>query len=46
MLTRIILGAGFTLPLSDAASVFLDYDASLNEDITTNTVSGGFRTRW
>lgn len=42
----LILGAGFTAPLSDATSVFVDYDASLNEDITTHTISGGFRTKW
>ena len=42
----LILGAGVTAPLSEATSLYLDYDAVLNEDITSHTVSGGFRTRW
>ncbi|MBI1212433.1 MAG: autotransporter domain-containing protein [Alphaproteobacteria bacterium] len=42
----IILGAGLTAPLSSATTLYLDYDAALNEDITTQTVSGGLRTRW
>lgn len=42
----LILGGGFTAPLSDATMLFIDYDASLNEDITTHTLSGGFRTKW
>ncbi|MBI1211153.1 MAG: autotransporter domain-containing protein [Alphaproteobacteria bacterium] len=42
----LILGAGFALPVSEGTSLFLDYDANLNEDITTHTVSGGFRSRW
>lgn len=42
----IIVGTGITAPLSDETSLFIDYDAALNEDITTHTLSGGFRTRW
>jgi len=42
----VVLGAGVTAPLSDATTLFLDYDAALNQNITTNTVSAGFRTRW
>ncbi len=42
----VILGAGVTAPLSDATSVFFDYDATLNTNITANTVSAGLRTRW
>lgn len=42
----LILGTGVTAPLSDATTLFIDYDAGLNEDITTHTVSAGFRTRW
>ena len=40
------LGTGLTAPLSDATSVFFDYDAGLNTDVTTHSVSAGFRTRW
>jgi hypothetical protein len=42
----LILGTGITAPLSDSTTLFIDYDAGLNEDITTHTVSAGFRTRW
>jgi uncharacterized protein YhjY with autotransporter beta-barrel domain len=42
----IIVGTGITAPLSDATTLFIDYDAGLNDDITTHTVSAGFRTRW
>jgi len=42
----LILGTGVTAPLSDATTLFIDYDAGLNDDITTHTVSAGFRTRW
>jgi uncharacterized protein with beta-barrel porin domain len=42
----LILGTGLTAPLSDATTLFVDYDAGLNDDITTHTVSAGFRTRW
>jgi outer membrane autotransporter protein len=42
----IIVGTGVTAPLSDATTLFIDYDAGLNDDITTHTVSAGFRTRW
>lgn len=41
-----VVGGGFTAPLSDATSLYVDYDAGLNADITTHTVSGGLRTRW
>jgi outer membrane autotransporter protein len=41
-----ILGVGLTVPLSDEASVAIDYDASINPDIVTHTVSGGFRLKW
>ncbi|MCE9521458.1 MAG: autotransporter outer membrane beta-barrel domain-containing protein, partial [Alphaproteobacteria bacterium] len=42
----IILGTGLTAPLSEATSLFFDYDAGLSEDVTTHTLSAGFRTRW
>jgi hypothetical protein len=42
----LILGTGLTAPLSDATTLFVDYDAGLNDDITTHTLSAGFRTRW
>ncbi len=42
----LILGTGLTAPLSDSTTLFIDYDAGLNEDITTHTLSAGFRTRW
>ncbi|MBL8781831.1 MAG: autotransporter domain-containing protein [Alphaproteobacteria bacterium] len=42
----LILGTGLTAPLSDATTLFIDYDAGLNEDITTHTLSAGLRTRW
>lgn len=41
-----IVGAGLTAPLSDEASVTLDYDAALNPEVTTNTVSAGLRITW
>jgi outer membrane autotransporter protein len=42
----IIVGTGLSAPLSDQTTIFIDYDAGLNADITTHTVSAGFRTRW
>lgn len=42
----LILGAGLSAPLSDEASVSLDYDASINPDIVSHTVSAGLRIRW
>ncbi|MEQ1752532.1 MAG: autotransporter domain-containing protein [Micropepsaceae bacterium] len=42
----IILGTGVTAPLSDEASISLDYDASINPDIVTHTISAGFRLKW
>src|SRR6185436_4607428 len=42
----LVLGAGVTAPLSSATTLFLDYDAALNENITSHTVSGGLRARW
>jgi len=41
-----ILGAGLNAPLSEATTIFVDYDASLSEDVTTHTVSLGLRARW
>jgi len=41
-----IIGAGLTAPLSDEASVTLDYDASINPEMTANTVSAGLRITW
>ncbi|NJN00290.1 MAG: autotransporter outer membrane beta-barrel domain-containing protein, partial [Aquincola sp.] len=40
------VGVGVNLPLSDTAAVFVDYDAGLNNDITTHTVSAGLRVTW
>lgn len=42
----LILGAGLTAPITDASTVFFDYDAGLNNDVTSHTLSAGFRTRW
>ena len=42
----IIVGTGISAPLTDQTTIFIDYDAGLNADITTHTVSAGFRTRW
>jgi outer membrane autotransporter protein len=42
----LILGTGLTAPLSDATLFFVDYDAALSADVTTHTVSAGFRHRW
>ncbi|MDZ4741519.1 MAG: autotransporter domain-containing protein [Alphaproteobacteria bacterium] len=42
----LILGAGITVPLSDEASIAIDYDAGLNTDIVTHTLSAGFRLKW
>ena len=40
------VGVGVNVPLSDTAAVFVDYDAGLNNDITTHTVSAGLRVTW
>jgi subtilase-type serine protease len=42
----LVLGTGLTASLSASTTLFLDYDAGLNSDITTHTVSAGLRTRW
>lgn len=42
----LIVGTGVTAPISEQTTLFVDYDAGLNDDITTHTVSAGFRTRW
>jgi subtilase-type serine protease len=42
----LIAGAGLTVPLSGDATAFVDYDAGLNTDVTTHTVSAGMRVRW
>lgn len=42
----LIAGAGLTVPVSDDATAFVDYDAGLNSDVTTHTVSAGMRVRW
>ncbi|MBP6012539.1 MAG: autotransporter outer membrane beta-barrel domain-containing protein [Alphaproteobacteria bacterium] len=42
----LVLGTGLSAPLSDATTVFFDYDAGLNTDVTSHTVSAGFRSRW
>jgi outer membrane autotransporter protein len=42
----LVLGAGLTASLSASTTVFVDYDAGINSDITSHTVSAGFRTRW
>jgi uncharacterized protein YhjY with autotransporter beta-barrel domain len=42
----LILGGGVTAPLADDATAFVDYDAGLNSDVTTHTVSAGVRVRW
>jgi outer membrane autotransporter protein len=41
-----VLGAGITAPVSGEASLTLDYDASINPDITTHTLSAGVRVKW
>jgi len=42
----LVLGAGITAPVSGEASLTLDYDASINPDITTHTLSAGVRVKW
>jgi uncharacterized protein YhjY with autotransporter beta-barrel domain len=42
----LVLGAGVTAPISGEASLTLDYDASINPDITTHTLSAGVRVKW
>jgi len=42
----IMLGTGLTVPVSASSTFFIDYDAGLNSDITTHTVSAGFRFVW
>jgi outer membrane autotransporter protein len=42
----LVLGAGVTAPVSGEASLTLDYDASINPDITTHTLSAGVRVKW
>ncbi len=42
----LVLGAGVTAPVSSDASLTFDYDASINPDITTHTLSAGVRVKW
>ncbi len=42
----VLLGTGVTLPVSDSTNIYLDYDAGLNPDVTTHTVSAGLRITW
>lgn len=42
----LVLGGGITVPLADQVVAFADYDAGLNDDVTTHTVSGGVRVKW
>ncbi len=42
----LVVGAGISAPLSDEASVVLDYDASINPDMVSHTLSAGFRLKW
>ena len=42
----LVLGSGITVPLADQVVAFADYDAGLNDDVTTHTVSGGVRVKW
>jgi subtilase-type serine protease len=42
----VVVGAGVTAPIADNTTVFVDYDAGLNADITTHTISAGLRVRW
>jgi len=42
----LVLGAGITAPVSGEASLTFDYDASINQDITTHTLSAGVRVKW
>ena len=40
------LGAGVTVPFNKTISAFLNYDASLNDQLTSQTVSGGLSIGW
>lgn len=42
----LIAGLGLTAPLTDSTTAFVDYDAGLNDDVTTHTVSAGMRMKW
>ncbi len=42
----VLIGTGLTVPLSDSTNVYVDYDAGLNPDVTTHTVSVGLRMTW
>ena len=42
----LVLGGGITVPIADHVVAFADYDAGLNDDVTTHTVSGGVRVKW
>ena len=40
------LGAGVTVPFNKTISAFLNYDAHLNDQLTSQTVSGGLSIGW
>ena len=42
----LVVGAGISAPLSDEASIMIDYDASINPDMVSHTLSAGFRLKW
>jgi Autotransporter beta-domain len=42
----LVLGTGVTVPLSADATAFVDYDAGLNADVTSHTLSVGLRMKW
>ncbi len=42
----LVAGAGVTVPVTDDATMFVDYDATLSSDVTIHTVSAGARLRW
>ena len=42
----LILGTGLNAPVSDKIVLYLDYDASLASDQTSQTASGGMRILW
>jgi len=42
----LVVGGGLNIPLSSSSTAFVDYDANLNPDITTHTVSAGVRFTW
>jgi len=41
-----VLGCGITAALSDNSELFVNYDTTINKDLTANLFSAGLEYRW